>query len=258
MRSNINSDYKVYASAGRTTRSGTNSEHWTASSVQAGRLHDGPGDQSVPAPVLLRAELNSLVRYFGDYRLENVYLRTTEAQRAELFDLWRKGGLGPDYDRLERRADETVFLVRAPSGEVAGVSEVALVRARGGRRFYSYTTFIRERDRVPYLMLALLNASRDFLRTFEHPVSQPEGMLLVTENHKLMRPGMRKLLARNGYRYWGKTSWGDDVWGVEFAEPQRPGAPHFERVAVGVPRRALARSQPPPSGNIPLNSVPQT
>jgi hypothetical protein len=83
--------------------------------------------------------------------------------------------------------------------------------------------FLRERDRVPYLMITVCDATRDFLRTFKHPVSQPCGMLNVNENLRLMGPGVRKLFARHGYRYWGQTSRGEDVWITEFGEPDKLG-----------------------------------
>ena len=167
-----------------------------------------------------------------DYRLENVYLRTTESQRCEILALWRDAGVVLDCGEAERRTREAVFLVRTASGELAGLSEVALVRVRGRRRFYAYTMLLRQRDRVPYLMLAVLNATRDFLHNFAHPKLRPEGMLLVTENRKLMRPGVRKLLARHGYRYWGRTARDEDVWVVEFGEPDN-GATTFSRCILG-------------------------
>src|SRR5215468_291505 len=107
---------------------------------------------------------------FRDYQLENVYLRTTEAQRSEMLALWRSEEAGIQGADAERSSHEAVYLVRTPSGELAGVSTVALVRVKGGLRFYSNSLFIRRRDRVPYLMKAVLNATRDFLRDFRHPV----------------------------------------------------------------------------------------
>jgi hypothetical protein len=185
------------------------------------------------------------VRFKG-YLLENVYLRTTEAQRCEILALWRDGGIVLDQNEAERRSREAVFLVRTAPGELAGLSEVALLRVRGRRRFYAYTMLLRQRDRVPYLMLAVLNATRDFLRNFAHPRRQPEGMLLVTENRKLMRPGVRKLLARHGYRYWGRTERDDDVWSVEFVQTDQP-ASTFGRFVIGdVQAQESARCQSPP------------
>ncbi len=162
--------------------------------------------------------------HFKDYALENVYLRTTETQRSEILALWRSEGAGIEGVDAERSSREAVFLVRARSSELAGVSTVALVRLKGGQRFYSFSMFLRKRDRVPYLMVAVCDATRDFLRHFKHPVSQPAGMLNVNENPKLMRPGMRRIFARHGYRYWGQTSRGEDVWVTDFGEPDRLGS----------------------------------
>lgn len=153
---------------------------------------------------------------FKDYLLENVYLRTTDAQRAEIIALWQIEGAGIEGADAERSSREAVFLVRHCSGELAGVSNVALVRLKDGRRFYSYSMFLRRRHRVPYLMITVCNATREFLRNFKHPVSQPAGMLNVNENPRLMGPGIRKFFARHGYRYWGQTSRGEDVWITEF------------------------------------------
>ena len=152
------------------------------------------------------------------YLLENVYLRTTAAQRSEMIALWHKEAVDRDRTETERRSHQAVFLVRAGSGELAGLSTVGLVRVEGGRKFYAYRMFLRKRDRVPYLMVTVTQATRDFLRNFAHPEFQPSGMLIVAGNPKLMRPGVQKLFARHGCRYWGKTPWGEDVWAVDFGE----------------------------------------
>src|SRR5262245_59270705 len=159
--------------------------------------------------------------HIKDYVLENVYLCTTEAQRSEMLALWRNEGAGLEGADAERSSHEAVYLVRAPSGELAGVSTVALVRLKDGRRFYSCSLFMREG--VPYLHIKVCDATRDFLRHFKHPVKQPAGMLNITENRRLMRPGVRKLFARHGYRYWGQTAQGEDVWATLFDEPGRLG-----------------------------------
>src|SRR5215472_2801737 len=111
-------------------------------------------------------------RHFHDYLLENVYLATTQAQRSEILTLWRDGGEDLEHVvEADRHSRETVFMVRAASGELAGVSGVALVRVKGGRRFYAYSTYVRDEDRVPYLMFTVLNTTRDFLRVFQHPIA---------------------------------------------------------------------------------------
>ena len=114
---------------------------------------------------------SSLNRHFRDYMLENVYLRIREAERSEILALWRDEEEGIQGANAERASREAVFLVRNRSRELAGVSTVALVRLKGGQRFYSMTLFLRKRDRVPYLMVAVCDATRDFLRNFQHPIA---------------------------------------------------------------------------------------
>ena len=96
---------------------------------------------------------------------------------------------------------------------------MALVRLKDGRRFYSCNLFLRNRHQaVSYLGITISDATRDFLRKFKHPLAQPAGMLNVNENPRLAGPGVRKLFARHGYRYWGQTENGEDVWITEFGE----------------------------------------
>jgi hypothetical protein len=104
------------------------------------------------------------------------YLRTTEAQRSEILALWRWEGGGIEGANAERSSREAVFLVRAPPGELAGVSTVALVRLKDGWRFYSTSLFLRKPDQAaPYLGIIVSDATRDFLRNFKHPVASRPG-----------------------------------------------------------------------------------
>jgi len=158
---------------------------------------------------------------FRDYFLQSAYLRTTQDERSEIIAFWQEEGALTDPAETERRSHEAVFLVRTATGGLAGLSTVGLVRTKDGRVFYAYRMFLRKRDRVPYLMMGVAAATRDFLRTFRHPEVQAAGIIYVTENRKLMRAGMRKLLARHGYRYWGTTADAEDVWAVEFGQTTR-------------------------------------
>jgi hypothetical protein len=58
---------------------------------------------------------------------------------------------------------------------------------------------VRRADRVPYLMRAVTNATRDLLRDFPYPEGPLAGLLIETENRKLMRPGIRRYLERHCY-----------------------------------------------------------
>jgi len=58
------------------------------------------------------------------------------------------------------------------------------------------------------------------------PGASPVGLLIVTENPKLMRPGMRKPFQRHGYRHAGKILRGSDLWVSPFGE-NRTTSQHF-------------------------------
>ena len=155
---------------------------------------------------------------FKNYRLDNVYLKTSAEQRAKIADFWLREKAIADPDEAERRAHEVVVMIyRHDNGALAGVSTVGLTRTGDGRVYYAYRMFLREKDRVPYLMWTVIAATRDFLCTFEHPKAQPLGILHVNENVKLMRPGVRRFFARHGYRYCGQNRRGQDLWLAEFA-----------------------------------------
>jgi hypothetical protein len=76
--------------------------------------------------------------------------------------------------------------------------------------------FLHPADRVPFLMRAVTNATRDLLRGLPHPGGPVAGMLIETENRKLMRPGIRRYFERHGYLYRGRTGRGLDLWLAPF------------------------------------------
>lgn len=129
---------------------------------------------------------------------------------------WLAQGALASRAEAERRAHELVFLVRHGDGLLSGVSTVALQTGADGRTYYAYRMFLRQEDRVPYLMRAVTNASRDLLRDFSGPEPKPAGMLIVTENPKLMRDGIHRYFLRHSYLYRGKTARGLDQWLAPF------------------------------------------
>jgi type 2 lantibiotic biosynthesis protein LanM len=181
--------------------------------AEADALRQAGADLDTPA---LEATLAADFRCNG-YRLESVYLRLTEAQRAEVLTLWHNEGVLCSPSGAERFSREAGFLVRACSGELAGVCVLPLVQTEDGRIFYDFGLFLRKQDRVPNLLVKIVVAARNFLRVFQHSQFRPAGVLHVNDNPKLMRPGARDLLARCGYCFWGKTSSGEEVWALEFA-----------------------------------------
>lgn len=162
---------------------------------------------------------------FKQHRLENVHLHTTSEQRSEVVRFWLDEKALSNTAEAERRAHELVFLIRRNDvcGTLVGVSSAGLMRARNGRRYWTYRMYLRKQDRIPYLSLAVTDATCAHLKERASREGDADGMLIVTENPKLMRRGARTLFQRRGCRHVGRTPRGLDLWLMDFTPP--PTAP---------------------------------
>lgn len=156
-------------------------------------------------------------QHLSDYCLELAYPSANAAQRAAAVAFWLAQGALLDRETAQHRADELVYLVRHADGTLAGVSTAGRRTAADGRIWLAFRMFLRPEDRTPFLMRRVTNASRDLLGAVSHPQGPATGMLIETENRKLMRPGIRRYFARHGYRYAGRSQRGLDLWLAPFA-----------------------------------------
>ena len=152
---------------------------------------------------------------YGEYRIVPVYGGVTDTLRGEIVGFWARNGAIGDMREAWRRTDEVVYVIRGRDGAIAGVSTVYVAPGRDGRRRYVYRMFIQPGDRVYGMMAFVTAATRDFLRDLDVP-NKPVGVVIITENRKIMRKGMRRVLQRIGFTLVGKTHAGLDVWRSDF------------------------------------------
>lgn len=153
--------------------------------------------------------------YHG-YAVEDVYQAIPPDLREEILDLWERNKVIPSREAAERRVDQVVLAIRNRAGEVAGVSTVYVGDfQQPGNAYYFYRMFIQPADRIPGLMRFVTLRTCDVMRE-RHVPGGPQGVIIVTENAKLMRPGMRRMFERNGYEYMGRGPKGHDAWRVLF------------------------------------------
>lgn len=153
---------------------------------------------------------------YHSYKLHNVYQKTTPDLRREIIAFWQRNNAIPDLREAERRVHEVVYLIRNPADVIVGVSSVYTARAGNPpASYYFYRMFIQPRDRSYAMMRLVIGMTRDFLRD-EAPEPKPRGLVHVNENPKLMRRGIRRMFARHGYEFVGKTERGFDVWVYRF------------------------------------------
>lgn len=155
--------------------------------------------------------------YYG-YRLVPVYLRVDLTLARQIIALWVRNGAIDDPVEIKRRLTDVAYVVVAPNGGMMGGSLVYLQNLTGNAPCYFYRMFIQPNHRRPQMMARLTVATRDYLQRLALD-NGARGVVIVTENRKLMREGMRRLLARIGFRYPGLSPQGVDMWRADFPLP---------------------------------------
>jgi len=146
------------------------------------------------------------------YRLSGMYGRAPARDAADIVRMWIDAGVLLPAE-AQRRVSEVVVVARAPDGQVAGVNTVYVADAPGDRgAWYFYRTYVRPEHRgvagVPTRMVAL---ALQELRVHPHPQA-PRGVVIITENAKLMRRGAMSRLEGLGFHLLGSDARGLDVW----------------------------------------------
>lgn len=158
---------------------------------------------------------------FGAYRLDIVHLATTSELRQEIVQFWLRERAIAALPEAVRRAHEVCLTVRrndAPAS-LAGVSTVGRMRTRTGQIYWVFRMYLSKVDRVPQLSLAVAKVTCAHLQRRALRERDAAGMLIVTENAKLMRRGAQALFRRQGCRYVGRNVNGHDVWVMDFVTP---------------------------------------
>jgi len=133
-------------------------------------------------------------------------------QREDILAFWKRNNALPNAEEAQKRVRQVVMMVTGSSGEVIGVSTVYPGQIQNdNREYFFYRMFIQPGDRVFGLMTAVTQKTLQFLQKAAFP-DKPDGLIIVTENPKLMRKGAMARLRRLGFQLLGKNAKGMDVW----------------------------------------------
>ncbi len=170
--------------------------------------------------------MTTLIHYHK-YRILNVYGKTDEAAREKIIACWHRNKLFLKMPsvKLERRARQVVYMVLNRQEQVVGVSTVFIAKLpRDGQSYFFYRMFIQPPDRIYGMMKLLTIESCKFLA--DTPQSdQTMGVIIFTENKKLMRPGLKRMFQKNHFEYLGKNPKNQDVWRWAFSGSEQNGVP---------------------------------
>ncbi len=153
--------------------------------------------------------------YYRDYRISTVYGRVDAELTQELVAFWLRNGALPNASRARQRAPQVVLVARNSEGRIVGVTTVYVAAPKGRGRYYIYRMFIQPTDRIYGMMISMVLSTRDYLQHLRTE-NKPCGLVHVSENRKLMRPGTRRLYEKHGYYCIGQTRRGFDVWISDF------------------------------------------
>lgn len=155
------------------------------------------------------------------YRVVPVYRKADAEAHQAIFKLWQDNKIVPPQVAQER-VKQVVFMIVSPADEVIGVNTVYVSdfsktkqKAPPGN-FYFYRMFIRKQDRVPQLSFKTLGLTYDYLSAFPAK-PRPQGLVLVTENPKLKKPGSQRLLQKMGWDVIGRNDNDQIVMKRDFA-----------------------------------------
>jgi hypothetical protein len=167
-------------------------------------------------------ERHGLAAEVSGYKIIPVYgSEDTEARQA-VVKMWLDNKILPPQVAAER-VKQVVLIITGPAGDVAGVSTVYVgdfskfkANTLPAGSFYFYRMFIRPQDRIARMSFKTLGLTYDLLNTFPAK-PRPQGLVLVTENPKLKKPGSQRLLQKMGWDDIGRNEQGQIIMKRDFA-----------------------------------------
>jgi hypothetical protein len=150
-------------------------------------------------------------RSFHGIRLLPVYRALDVQTRREILALWQ-GVLPPE--EAARRLDEVYLAIRHPDDRLIGVTSVHEQGfRRSDERYWFLRMYVDPTARGTFgLGRRASSMTRDCLLQYPPEGSRAEGVIVVTENPKLWRPGMHRVFWQEGWRFYGRGPRGNEIW----------------------------------------------
>lgn len=145
--------------------------------------------------------------------LKYVYGGLSEENKEEIFRMWESHTPLTKEVQL-KRIDEVVYIVKK-DGKIMGVSTAYLQKPpRREEKYYFFRTFIHPdiRGIIGSGFPDIVRATNQRMQEVNAKDHLAAGMVVITENQKLMRPGFRKLFLDGGWKYVGQTPQKQDIW----------------------------------------------
>jgi len=148
----------------------------------------------------------------------HVYGSVSPDQQQRILDFWRRNNAIGNPQEAQQRVHQVVLIAEDENKQVVGVSTVYIQQYPGNmKHYFFYRMFIEPGSRVYGMMIFFTDKTYEFLRAYEMP-NKPAGLVIITENRKLMRKGTSRALRRLGFEFIGKDQQQQDIWLGGFGE----------------------------------------
>ena len=148
----------------------------------------------------------------NNLKMVYVYNNIPPATKEEVFDLWRQ--YSPLTTQMqEKRIDQVAYVIKH-NEKVVGVTTSYMQKImKNNNIYYFFRTFIAPsaRGMIGARFPDLVRATNQRMQEENRKKPLALGMIVVTENPKLMQPGFKKIFSREGWQYKGKYR-KQDVW----------------------------------------------
>ena len=160
-------------------------------------------------------------RQYGLYTVTCLFENIGEDDRARVIDLWTRNQILPPGESAEQRVNQVVLVAReTTSGNVIGVNTVFRAQLNAeSPEYYMYRTFIQPGQRVYDLPGFMIGFAFETLNQ-RYCAGKPVGLVFLTDNPKLQRPGTVIQLKRRGWEHLGRGPQGRDLWRKMFLPVQ--------------------------------------
>lgn len=156
---------------------------------------------------------------YNKYTITNVYGTVSAEQQQKILGFWQRNNAIGNPQEARQRIRQVVLIAENDDKQVVGVSTVYIELFQGNmKQYFFYRMFIDPADRVYGMMKFMVQITHETLKNIDL-ANKPDGMVVITENAKLMRKGMYRMLERGGMDYIGKDNRQQDIWYWSFNKP---------------------------------------
>ncbi len=157
-------------------------------------------------------------RVFNGYRFYNVFGKTTALIRGNVQKFWQANNILPADIDPEARARQLAIVCVNDQNHIAGVSTAYKgslakhgVQHVSQEPYIFYRTFVQPQDRIPYMAETMTVTTYEILNDIAE-MKQFHGMVIIPDNPKLLKPGIRRRFEKENFEVIGQTGRGTDVY----------------------------------------------